>query len=110
MISHRHRCLFIHIPKVAGQSIEEVFIRLHNLTWKTRAPLLLRRNDQPELGPPRLAHLKAIDYVRYCYVTPQEFNSYFKFSFIRNPWDRMVSFYKYLGKPQQQSFKEFLLE
>ena len=109
MISHRYRCVFVHVPKVAGQSVEEVFLRLHDLTWKTRAPLLLRANNHPEQGPPRLAHLKALEYVRFGHVTQEQFDSYLKFSFVRNPWDRMVSFFKYLGAPQKHGFKEFLM-
>ena len=65
MISHHQKCVFVHIPKNAGQSIEHVFINLLELTWETRAPLLLRRNEHPELGPLRLAHLKAEEYVKY---------------------------------------------
>ena len=63
MISHRHRCVFVHIPKVAGQSIEHVFLGWNGLNWKGRAPLLLRPNEDPRKGPPRLAHLRAQDYV-----------------------------------------------
>jgi hypothetical protein len=108
MISHQHRCIFIHVPKNAGQSIEHVFLKWAGLTWKTRAPLLLRPSADPAEGPPRLAHLKACDYVRCGHLSSQQFKSYFKFSFVRNPWDRMVSFYKYLGIPERQTFKEFL--
>ena len=36
MISDKYKCIFVHIPKVAGQSIEHVFLDLHGLTWETR--------------------------------------------------------------------------
>src|SRR5262245_2591511 len=86
MISHAQRCVFVHIPKVAGQSVEHVFVGWNNLTWKKRAPLLLRPNDNPAKGPPRLAHLRAEEYVQFGYLPPEKFASYFKFSFVRNPW------------------------
>ena len=50
MILHKHKSIFIHIPKVAGKSIENVFIQELGLTYKTRKPLLLIPNDQPEIG------------------------------------------------------------
>lgn len=110
MISHTHRCVFVHIPKTAGQSIEHVFLDLLGLTWKRRAPLLLRYNANPELGPPRLAHLRAADYVALGHMSESQFADYFRFSFVRNPWDRAVSFYKYIGRPAECSFKRFAIE
>jgi hypothetical protein len=108
MISHQHKCIFIHIPKNAGQSIEHVFLDLLDLKWETRAPLLLRFNDRPELGPPSLAHLKAYEYVRYRYLSQELFDEYFKFTFVRNPWDRTVSIYKYFKFNTRFEFKFFL--
>lgn len=109
MICHHYKCLFVHIPKNAGQSIEHVFVNLLGLDWETRAPLLLRPNDRPELGPPRLAHLKADEYVRFKYLTQEMFDNYFKFSFVRNPWCRIVSIYKFLGYETKLDFRSFLL-
>jgi len=108
MLSHEYKCIFVHIPKVAGQSIERVFLGLHGLTWGTRAQLLLRPNADPAAGPPRLAHLKASEYVSCGHVTQENFDSYFKFAFVRNPWSRLVSIYKYLGYFEVMPFKQFL--
>lgn len=109
MICHHYKCIFVHIPKTAGQSIEHIFLELLGLSYKTRAPLLLRKNDSPELGPPMLAHLKIDQYLECKYLTEEQLNSYFKFAFVRNPWSRMISFYKYLGYSRRMSFKAFLM-
>lgn len=109
MIDHKHKVIFIHIPKNAGQSIESVFIELLGLKWETRAPLLLRPNDKLEIGPPRLAHLKAKEYVKYNYISEELFNEYFKFTYVRNPWDRMISIYKYYRYNQRCGFKYYVM-
>ena len=109
MISHQHKCIFIHIPKNAGQSIEHVFLKWAGLTWKTRAPLLLRPNSDPAQGPPRLAHLKASEYVRCGHLEPQQFASFLEILVCEKPvGNSMASFYKYLGSPERQTFKEFI--
>lgn len=108
MISHHHRTIFIHIPKCAGQSIETAFLSDVGLTWETRAPLLLRFNDQPSLGPPRLAHLTSAEYVRCKYVPQELFDAYFRFAVVRDPWSRSVSLYKHLN--MNMPFRKFVLE
>jgi hypothetical protein len=110
VICHPYRCVFVHIPKTGGISVDHVFLRLVGLSWDTRAPLLLRGNDDPAKGPPRLAHLKAGEYVSCGYLSQAQFDAYFKFSFVRNPWARMVSEYKYRGHPIRMSFKRWLFE
>lgn len=108
MISHHDRCVFVHVPKCAGQSVEIFFLRRIGLDWETRAPLLLRINDVPALGPPRLAHLKAHEYVEKKWMPPGQYEAYFKFAFVRNPWDRTASFYRFLGYDRFCSFSRFV--
>lgn len=108
MICHHFNCVFVHIPKAAGQSVEQVFIKALDLTWDTRAPLLLRTNDNSALGPRSLAHLTAQEYVEKKYMTPEQFSRYFKFTFVRNPYARLVSTYVYFDYIEKFEFKNFL--
>ncbi len=96
MISHFHRTVFVHIPKCGGQSIEQAFLTDLGLTWELRAPLLLRPNDDPRLGPPRLAHLLARDYARCHYISSELFDAYYSFAVLRDPAARAVSLYNYM--------------
>jgi len=72
-ISDRHKCIFIHIPRAAGTSIKEA------------------------LELPGRGHLP---WQYYYLVYPEQWDSYSKFTVVRNPWDRVVSAYNYakMGK------------
>lgn len=94
MISRRHGCIFVHVPKTAGQSVETAFLHDQGLDWQARDALLLTPNSDPRRGPPRLAHLTLDEYVTLGHVGDEDFARSFKFAFVRNPWSRAVSFYR----------------
>lgn len=91
MISFHHKVLFVHIPKCGGQSVEKAFLRDLGLDWKERHPLLLRPKKHNELGPERLAHLYAYEYVKFGYINEIKFTEFYKFSIVRDPIDRILS-------------------
>lgn len=110
MISHKHKCIFIHVPKVAGISIEDVFLEDIGLDFRNRMPLLLGKNTNLDWGPSKISHLTAEEYLGLKFVTNDMFLRYFKFSFVRNPYDRVYSFYTYLGFYTLVSFQEFVIK
>lgn len=108
MISHNHKCIFVHIPKCGGQSVEHIFLNDLGLSWTHRSPLLMRPNDDPQVGPPRLAHLTYKQYISSCYISKSLWEQYLSFSIVRNPYSRVESFYKYLGYKGVVSFESFV--
>jgi len=110
MICREYNCLFVHIPKTAGQSIEQFFMDRLDLDWdRDRESLLLQSNDDPARGTEKLAHLSASEYVDCGHVSRQDFTRFFKFSFVRNPWSRILSEYRYRNYFHHRSFRDFVL-
>jgi hypothetical protein len=108
MISERFNTIFVHIPKTAGQSIEQVFLDRHGLRWEEREALVLRANKDPQQGPERLAHLYAREYVACGHVSQPAFAAAFKFAVVRNPYDRIVSEYFYRDPRNRPGFPQFV--
>lgn len=83
---HRLKSIFIHVPKVAGSSIKTELY-----------------------GAPKYGHQRIVLFHDY---DPELTKSYFKFCFVRNPWDRFVSAYSYLrqGKGTTQLDNTFCQE
>ena len=108
MISHKHKTIFIHIPKVAGLSIEQVFIDDLKLNYHNRTALLLGKNNNSDIGPIMLSHLTADEIVRLHFLSENLFNEYFKFAFVRHPIDRVYSFYNYFGFKILVDFESFV--
>lgn len=110
MVSHENKCIYVHIPKTAGSSIIELLKIEKNKKDK-------KQYQWPEnkFRPPSAHHLRAIDYlnnnnVNGIHVTKKQFNEYFKFAFVRNPFDRIVSEYKFRHHPRKYDFKTFLFK
>lgn len=78
-IHHEKKIIFIHIPKTAGNSITSALRKI---------------NSEPRKKSPKIAkHAKAFE-VKYL-LGNEIWEKYFTFSFVRNPWDLMVSSYNW---------------
>lgn len=85
MISHRHRCIFVHQRKCAGTSI----IRALGLT--------------PDDAEWHVANNGVLD-AEFARLPAD----YFRFSIVRNPWDRFVSGWKYCASTRTRPLREVL--
>jgi len=95
MLSLRHKFLFLHVPKTGGSSVCEALAPYSEDRMVRVKPW---DPDQFELSSPLLGlpskHAAWDDYAKV--ITPQEMRclSPFRvFSIVRNPWDRMVSYW-----------------
>tara|TARA_A100001391_G_scaffold49606_2_gene29970 strand:+ start:6985 stop:7632 length:648 start_codon:yes stop_codon:yes gene_type:complete len=72
MISHKHKFIFLHIPKCAGTSIGEKLNSHFDELW-TYSGFKIHHDD----------------------LTEDILKEYFVFTIVRNPWDRLYSQYKF---------------
>lgn len=85
MICEPYRCIFVEVPKTGSTSIRAI------------------------LGDPPKPHLNLWQIASS--IEPEKFAAYFKFGFVRNPWDRAVSLYERnegLQLKSSMSFEQFI--
>jgi chondroitin 4-sulfotransferase 11 len=103
MISHKHRCIFVHIPKCGGSSIEDVIWpgpRTEADLWKGRISEYHNKYQTEGLQHLQARHIRQE-------VGASTFDSYFKFAIVRNPWDKAISQYLFL-KRQRPDLRRFI--
>lgn len=95
IVSHRARAIFVHVQKTAGSSIEAV----------------LRAHD-PAAGSHLVDGSRHVDAVRLReHLGRAIWDRYFKFAFVRNPWDRLVSWYQMcVDVPEPNAFQRYVRE
>jgi len=84
MVNHKHNFIFIHIPKTAGEALSkalDIDVQTHKYTFRLEKEIMDKHETITE------------------YMSLNQNNiDYFKFAFVRNPWDRAVSLWSYYLK------------
>ena len=104
MISHKLKFIFIHIPKTSGNSLSlflkdfidnDVIQRSSNMGEKQGIDILCEKNR---------IDIKHADINYYKDTYGEKINDYFLFTIVRNPYDRMLSFYLFSKGENNQVF------
>lgn len=82
VISHRYRFIFVHIQRTGGHSIEKALSKF------------VSQKDIDKINH-IFGHMHVVPRNIEKYFSYDIWKQYFKFAFVRNPWDRAVSFYHY---------------
>lgn len=94
ILSHEHRFLFIHVAKTGGRSVNQTLAKYCRRTERFNTRKLdpnvdvLGRKIALEIRPQ---------------ATADQWNQYFKFAFVRNPWDRAVSMYRHIRMSREMN-------
>ena len=114
MISDRYGCIFVHIPKCGGSSIEAVLWPGSRTVAELWMGFVDEFHNRHQTGG--LQHLHAAQ-IR-AEVGKQRFDAYLKFAFVRNPFDRIVSQFAsmrerpdlraFVGMEEDASFSRYL--
>src|SRR5438552_5647179 len=78
LLSDSRKVLFVHIQKTGGETVSRILAK--------HAPDIRRLGDKHEFASFGKLKLGAA------------WNDYFKFAFVRNPWDRLVSWYSMMRR------------
>jgi hypothetical protein len=115
MISHKYKCIFVEVPKTGSTSVRAILGKAYIPHLNLVEIKTLMENSWTHFGGRKNRILSALYQLvprdRKIDIGRRQFETYFKFGFVRNPWDRVVSLYE-RGEPLQMkdkmSFEEFV--
>ena len=90
IISHKHRFIFFAVPKTATHTIREA-LRAHKGPDDWEQQVLFGRQSLPIPEIARIGHGHISARQLQPAVDDEVWNEYFKFGFVRNPFDRYIS-------------------
>lgn len=100
IISHKHRYIFFAVPKTGTHSVRQALRPYMDEADQEQVGLFLeKRFDIPELSALGHGHL-GVQQVEP--VLGPVFRDYFKFAFVRNPYDRFVSYCAFMTRQSGQ--------
>ena len=118
LLSYSKKFIFIHIDKTAGTSVKDVLSKYCLYPEESVYCTILKKIGARQYSNEFYDHIRSSELARY--LNPKIFNNYFKFAFVRNPWDWMLSSYTYYlkmpnmhphvyFKNEIQSFRDFVI-
>lgn len=115
MIIHKCKAIYIHIPKTGGSAVKHAILQAlgytTSFTTDSKRPTKVKK-EFSLTGPQK--HRQLVQVIKD--LPNEQVNQYYKFTFIRNPWDRMVSEFHWRQqiyndrKPPPVDFKQFIHE
>ena len=116
IISHTHRFIFAAVPKTGTHSVRQALReQLGDGDIEQVGLFVDRRFPWEDLAAIRHGHL-SLRQVRP-YLGEEAFNGYFKFAFVRNPFDRFVSYCAFMlrggdvfQRQPQEAMRHFLFD
>ncbi|MEC4895501.1 MAG: sulfotransferase family 2 domain-containing protein [Oscillatoria sp. PMC 1051.18] len=101
LISYQKKFIFFHVTKAAGTSVKKALKPYSQEPEKFKIPRPAPTiNNQPnpfyEMWLSALWHAKARDAKKE--LSEEIYNKFYKFAFVRNPWDWQVSYYHFILK------------
>lgn len=99
IISNRHHFIFVAVPKTGTHSVRQALREQMGEEDIEQVGLFVnKRFPMPELAQIRHGHLTLRQVEPF--LPTADFRSYFKFGFVRNPFDRFVSYCAFMTRDQ----------
>jgi hypothetical protein len=105
IVSQRHKFIFVAVPKTGTHAVRRALREHMGPQDLEQVGLFVeRRFPIPELAALRHGHI-TLQQVRP-FLRPDQFESFLKFAFVRNPFDRFVSYCAFMTRAEGQFEKD----